>query len=103
MKPTRILFQSISKIKPCFECSYLNIRKNTCSKYTRQDFISAETCQIPAITCREDETKCGINARDYKQMTTGELRSRYYRKNGDIPVLILLNVVIWSALIMNLR
>ena len=98
MKPTRILFKSVgqlSKIKPCLECIYLNTQTKTCGKYSQQDIVMDKICNLPAITCREDETKCGNNARDHKQMTARELGYRDFYDHYSIPLLLMANTAVW--------
>lgn len=69
-----ILYQKVVHrgFRSCANCVYWKLGENTCSQFSEKDVIYGDEKNISARECRKDETKCGQEAKVYKELTTAE-------------------------------
>lgn len=61
-------------MKVCYFCKNYNYLDSECKKFARKDFVTNLYTYEDARRCREDENKCGKQAKYYEELT-GKQRS----------------------------
>ena len=62
-----------SGIPSCSQCKFYNPDK-TCRKFNEIDIISGDLVHSLAKICRNDETKCGHDAKFYREKTEEDIQ-----------------------------